>query len=799
MKLAPINILALAFGLGAFSGFAQESLPFPETPSSSTAGRSMQESVHHWRQTPNRLPKDAPNIIIFLVDDAGYGNYDTFGGPIHTPTLSRIYDSGIAYNRFHTCAMCSPTRASLLTGRNHHRVGNGQISEFANDWDGYTGIIPRTSATIARVLSEYGYTTWAFGKWHNTPPSEVTKLGPFDNWPTGLGFDYFYGFMAGETSQCEPRLFENNIPAEPPYHDPSYHLTVDLAKKAIAQMRLNRALSPERPFFMYFAPGAVHGPHQVQKEWADKYKGKFDQGWEKLREETFARQKELGWIPANAKLTPRPDIVDSWESIPQNQRAFQSRLMEIYAGFLEHTDAQFGKIVDELEAEGIRDNTMILYLCSDNGASGEGVNGTISELLAQNGMVTTIDQQIKVLDQDYGGLAALGGPEVDNMYHHGWAWAGDTPLKYTKLIASHFGGTRTPLAISWPKEIKPEKTPRPQFTHVNDIAPTIYEILNITPPRTVDGVPQDSLDGISMVYSFADAKAADRKHTQYFEIMGSRGIYHDGWMASAFGPKVPWRPDLSKLISWTPDQDVWELYYIEDDFSQADDLAAKEPAKLAAMKELFTIEAANNHVFPVGGGLYTVLDPLQIRVSPLTQWTFYEGQNRIGETLAPSFKNRSTLATVDAEIPQGASGVIFAVGGISAGFTVFLDNGELHLEYNAMTMNRYKVKSDGPIATGKVKIEIETVMDDPQKRGTSATVTLRVNGQRVGGGKIGNTVPALFTASETFDVGEDLGSPVSLDYVERAPFKFTGKIEKVTVKYIGAPSPNPESADRSID
>ena len=498
-----------------------------------------------------------------------------------------------------------------------------------------------------------------------------------------------------------------------------------MAEKAIAQMRLNRAISPERPFFMYFAPGAVHGPHQVQKEWADKYKGKFDQGWEKLREETFARQKALGWIPADAKLTSKPDTVDSWESIPQNERAFQSRLMEVYAGFLEHTDVQFGKIVDELEAEGIRDNTMILYICSDNGASGEGVNGTISELLAQNGMVTTVQQQIKVLDQDYGGLDALGGPKVDNMYHHGWAWAGDTPLKYTKLIASHFGGTRTPLAISWPKEIKPEKTPRPQFTHVNDIAPTIYEILHITPPRTVDGVPQDPLDGISMVYSFADAKAPDRKHTQYFEIMGSRGIYHDGWMASAFGPKVPWRPDLTKLMSWTPDQDVWELYNIDDDFSQADDLAAKEPAKLAAMKELFTIEAAKNNVFPIGGGLYTVLNPLQMHVSPLTQWTFYEGQNRIGETLAPSFKNRSTLATVDAEIGQGASGVLFAVGGISAGFTVFLDNGELHLEYNAMTMNRYKVKSDGPIVTGRVKIEIETVMDDAQKRGTSATAQSR--------------------------------------------------------------------------
>jgi len=765
------------------SATAQQILPFPQPQSASVAGRTLQESQHTRRVVPRRLPEDAPNIVIFMMDDAGYSNPDTFGGPIRTPTLSRLADEGIAYNHFFTTAMCSPTRAALLTGRNHHRVGAGVIAELAADWDGYVGVIPRSAATMAQVLSYYGYDTAAFGKWHNTPVDTVTPMGPFDQWPLGLGFNYFYGFLAGETSQYEPRLFENTNPVEPP-HDPDYHLTDDMADKAIRWMRTQRALSPEKPFFMWFTPGAVHGPYQAPAQWADKYKGQFDEGWEVLREETFARQKELGWIPENAELAPMERGMDHWADIPESQRPFQTRLMEVYAGFLEQTDYEFGRVVDELERLGVRDNTLILYILSDNGASAEGMQGSISELLAQNSMVTTVEQHIEVLNRDYGGLDALGGPLLDTMYHHGWAWAGDTPLRSTKLVAAHFGGTATPLVVSWPRQIRTDSTPRPQFHHVNDIAPTIYEILGITPPRVVNGVEQDPLDGVSMVYTFRDPAAPGRKETQYFEILGSRGIYHDNWFAGTMGPRLPWIPGLQGLPGWNPDNDVWELYDLSEDFSQTHDLAAEMPDKLAAMKETFVMEATKNNVFPVGGGLYIAAYSPQEQIgSTLTEWNFSAGQTRIAEVLAPRFVNRSTLATISATLPERASGVLFAVGGISAGFTVYMDEGVLRAEYNAMTMNRYKVSSDGPIPAGDVRIEVETRFE-PNQRGGPATITFRVNGNQVGQGRVESTVPTTFTASETFDVGMDLGSPVALDYHERAPFEFNGKIDKIYVKYI---------------
>ena len=415
----------------------------------------------------------------------------------------------------------------MLTGRNHQRVGSGTIAERAVDWDGYTGVMPKTSATIAEVLKNYGYKTSAFGKWHNTPADQTTAMGPFTYWPTSYGFDYFYGFLAGETSQYEPRLFENTTPIEPP-HNEKYHLTEDMADKAIIWLKKHRAFSPDKPFFMYWAPGGVHGPHQVFPEWTDKYKGKFDQGWDKLREEIFARQKQLGWIPANAELTPRAPTMPSWDSIPKSERPFQLRLMEIYAGFCEHTDAQVGKLVDYLDQTGQRENTIILYIWGDNGSSAEGQNGSISELLAQNQIPNTISQQIKALDE-LGGLKALGGAQTDNMYHAGWAWAGDTPFRYTKLVASHFGGTRNPLVVSWPMKIKPDKTPRSQFYHVNDVVPTLYDVIGIKAPKEVNGFKQDPIDGVSMAASFSDPKAPENKHIQYFDNNGSRGVYHDGW------------------------------------------------------------------------------------------------------------------------------------------------------------------------------------------------------------------------------------------------------------------------------
>ena len=768
---------------------AQEVLPFPEPPSASTAGRTLATSQHQWRTTPNRLPNDAPNIVIFMTDDAGFSNPSTFGGPVNTPTLDRLAASGISYNAFHTTAMCSPTRAALLTGRNHHRVGAGQIAEFASDWDGYVGKIPKSTATFAQVLSYYGYNTAAFGKWHNTPVTDITRLGPFDRYPTGLGFDYFYGFLAGETSQYEPTLFENTNPVQAP-HDPGYHLTEDMAEKAIGWMRTSTTLEPDTPFFLYFTPGAVHGPHHVAKEWADKYQGRFDDGWEALRKETFERQKEMGWIPENSVLNPLAPTMQQWADIPESQREFQTRLMEIYAGFLEHTDVQYGKIVDELERQGLLDNTIILYVLSDNGPSSEGINGSIAELLAQNSMPSTIEEHIDLLNKDYGGMDALGGPELDNMYHHGWAYSGSAPFQGTKLVAAHLGGTRTPLVISWPDKIEPDGQVRSQFHHVNDIAATLYEILDITQPRVVDGVEQQPLDGVSMVYTFDNPEAETTKETQYFEIMGSRGVYHEGWFAGVAGPKAPWNPDMARVFNWKPDLDEWELYDLTRDYSQSTNLAKENPEKLDALKAVFDEEATDNDVYPIGGGLYTmVFSPAEMPSSRLTEWSFYEGQDRIPESMAPKFlSGRNSLTVIDAEIADNAEGVIFAVGGISAGFTVYMDEGFLKAEYNAMTLNRYKIASGSRIPIGKVRMEVE--MDfDSKERMAPATLTLRVNGKEVGQGRIERSVPSVFTASETFDVGRDLGSPVALDYFDRAPFAFNGTINRINIRYTDEEEP----------
>ena len=763
---------------------AQAVLPFPEPVSASKAGKTLKDSIHQWRQAKSHLAADAPNIVIFMTDDAGFSHPSTFGGAVQTPTLDRLAKSGISYNAFHTTAMCSPTRAALLTGRNHHRVGAGQIAEMASDWEGYVGKIPKSTATVAQVLSYYGYNTAAFGKWHNTPVTDLTPLGPFDRYPTGLGFDYFYGFIAGETSQYEPMLFENTNPIEAP-HDPKYHLTEDLAEKAISWLQTTNTLNPGKPFFLYFTPGAVHGPHHVFKEWVDKYDGKFDEGWEALRKMTFEKQKEMGWIPKNAVLNPLAKGMQKWDDIPKSQREFQTRLMEIYAGFLEHTDVQYGKVVDEIERQGLLENTLILYILSDNGPSAEGMDGTISELLAQNGMPSTIDQQIAVLNRDYGGLDALGGPKLENMYHHGWAYAGASPFQGTKLVAAHIGGTRTPLVISWPKKIKHDGKVRSQFHHVNDIAATLYEILGITPPQMVDGVKQQPLDGTSMVYTFDQPDAKTTKKTQYFEVLGSRGVYHEGWFAGTFGPRMPWSTDLSGVLNWDPENDEWELYNLDKDYTQSKNLAEENPEKLVELKALFDKEATENLVYPIGASLYTAFfNPAELPSSSLTQWSFYEGQDRIPESMAPKFTSgRSTLAVIDAEIGKNTEGVLFALGGISSGFTVYMDAGFLKAEYNAMTLNRYKIASESVIPTGKVTIEVETRYDS-QERMAPATVTLTVNGKQVGQGRIEQSVPAAHTASETFDVGADLGSPVSLDYYDRAPFRFNGQIEKIHIKYI---------------
>jgi len=754
-------------------------LPFPPVPSASIAKPRLQDSVHKRRAEPQHVKPGSPNVLIILLDDVGFGQAATFGGEISTPTLSKLAAQGISYNSFHTTSICSPTRAALLTGRNHQRVGNGTIAERAVDWDGYTGVIPKTSATIAEVLRHYGYKAAAIGKWHNTPANQTTAMGPFDRWPTGHGFDYFYGFLAGETSQWEPRLVENTNVVEPP-HDETYHLSEDLAQHGVDWLRRHQAFAPDKPFFLYWAPGAGHGPHQIFKEWSDKYKGKFDDGWDAYRERVFARQKQLGWIPADTTLTPRADNMPSWDSIPEAQRPFQRRLMEVFAGFVEHVDVQAGRLIDELERQGIRDNTIVIYIFGDNGASAEGQNGTISELLAQNGIPNTIEQQLAALEK-IGGLAALGTAKTDSMYHAGWAWAGNTPFQYTKLIASHFGGTRNPMVISWPKGIKPDPTPRPQFHHVNDIAPTIYEIVGIAPPKVVDGFPQDLIDGVSMVYTFTDAKAITRKKVQYFDNNGSRALYQDGWVAATFGPLVPWLPGAPGIAAWDSAKDTWELYNITKDFSEANDLAAKDPKRLAKLQNTFDEQAKSNKVYPLGAGIYLRLHPEDRIKTPYTSWQFDITATRMPEFTAPGLGRESSRVTIEAEFGDNASGVLYALGGSGGGLTLYMDKGHLVYEYNMMIIERYIARSESTLPAGKRRIEVTTLFESPKPL-SPAEVVLKVDGQEVARTTVKRTVPAAFSASETFDVGIDLGSPVSLDYFDRRPFRFDGTISTVDVQ-----------------
>lgn len=771
----------------------QDILPFPRKPSGSTAGRTMQESVYSPRSLERHLPSDAPNILVILVDDAGPGLPSTFGGEVDTSTLSRVLEEGVGYNRFHTTAMCSPTRASLLSGRNHHRVGNGQIAELANDWDGYSGHIPKSSALAAEVLRHYGYCTGAWGKWHNTPAEETTAAGPFDNWPTGLGFEYFYGFLAGEASQYEPNLVRNTTVVLPPKSpEEGYHLSEDLAEDAIRWLQTHQATRPDQPFFMYWASGAIHGPHHVMKEWADKYKGKFDDGWDAYRERVFERAKEKGWIPHDAQLTDRHVTMASWESIPEHQRPFQRRLMEVAAGYAEHADVQIGKLLDEVDRLGYKENTIVFYIWGDNGSSAEGQNGTISELLAQNGIPTQVDQHIAALEE-LGGLDALGSPRTDNQYHAAWAWAGSTPYKGTKLLASHFGGTRNPMVVRWPRGIKADPTPRSQFHHCNDVVPTIYELVGITPPREVNGIPQDPIDGVSFAYSLNDPKAEGRLKTQYFEIMGSRAIYHDGWMASAFGPRTPWMPGLPPGIhEWTPDNDTWELYNLDEDWSQNNDLAAHAPEKLQQLKDIFLMEATRNNALPIGGGLYVAALHPEMRIAPpYKEWNLSGNTVRVPEFCAPALGNKPNVVTMDVELPDQAAGVLYKLGSGAGGLTCYMDDGYLYYEYNLFLIQRTKLSSDTRLSAGRVKIEVETSYVEPRPAGP-LKVTLKADGKTVAEGVVPVSAPLLFTANDCLDIGLALGSPVALDYAERAPFRFNGTIHNVNVKYVAVKQPLPD-------
>ena len=783
------NTFIVQFAIFLFVTFeaqSQEILPFPATPSASKPGVTIESSTYQKRITPKRLPEDAPNILIILIDDVGNGLPSTYGGEVHTPTLDKISKSGISYNRFHTTAMCSPTRAAILTGRNHTRVGNGQIAAISNDFDGFSGIIPKTSATIAEVLKAYGYNTAAFGKWHNTPEDQITPTGPYDFWPTGYGFEYFYGFLAGEASQYEPTMVRNTTFVDHPETsggNEHYHLSEDLADDAITWIREQEAYAPEKPWFIYWAPGASHGPHHVMKEWADKYKGKFDDGWDAYRERVFRNQKKIGWLPEDAKLTPRPEGMASWESIPESEKPFQRRLMEVFAGFSEHADVQAGRVVSEIEAAGELENTLVIYIWGDNGSSSEGLYGTISEQLAQNAIPTEISEHIAALNE-IGGLDALGTAKTENMYHAGWAWAGSTPYKGTKLQGSYFGGIRNPMAVSWPKSIQADQKPRTQFHHVIDITPTVYELLDIQHPQVVNGFTQDEMDGISMAYSFNNGGEDGRRKTQFFDIMASRGIYHEGWFASAPGPRKPWVGGIPEGIEdWSPLTEKWELYNLEEDWTQSDDVSVDHPEKLEEMKALFLTESAKNKNLPIGGGLWStaLYHPEDAPAPNRTEWVFNHPISNMSETVAPKLGKVSSLVEMEVDVPENANGVLYALAGFGGGLTCFFKDNELHYEFNLFMVRRTKIKS-GPIAPGKRKIEIESKLVD--KIGGAIEITMKVDGKEVANGTVPNGMSLHFTSNATFDIGTDLDSPVSMDYYDEAPFSFNGEMGRTRITYL---------------
>ncbi|MFO0851305.1 MAG: arylsulfatase [Gemmataceae bacterium] len=762
---------------------ARDRLPRPDSPFRGVANRTLDGSKADFPK-PVEAPKGAPNILLVLVDDAGFGNASTFGGPCQTPNLTKLADRGLKYNRFHVTALCSPTRAALLSGRNHHAVGFGSVAEFAGGWPGYNSTWPKSAASVARTLQGNGYSTAAFGKWHLTPDDQQGPAGPFDRWPCGLGFDYFWGFLGGASGQYDTVVTENNtILGVPKGKD--YYFPTDMANRTINWMRDQKTQAPDKPFFIYYSPGASHAPHHVPKEWADRYKGKFDQGWDKLREETFARQKKLGVIPENAKLTPRAPEFPAWDSVPADQKKLYARQMEVYAGFQENCDHEIGRVVNTLDELGIADNTLVLYIWGDNGASMEGTEtGAFNEMTTLNGINVPAAAQLKLIDR-YGGMAAWGGPEFAPHYSCAWAWAGNTPFQWGKQVASHLGGTRDPMVVAWPKRITDKGGLRSQFTHVTDVAPTLLEAAGIPAPKEVDGIPQMPFHGTSFVYTFADAKAPSRHTQQYFEIFGNRAMYKDGWVACSRLDRSPWQVDPKDLAKfgpgsgWDPDKDKWELYHLDEDFSEANDLAAKHPEKLAELKKLFWEDAAKYHVTPLMGGLasfYGFAPPAAAR----TKYAFYPGTENVSSGMIPHTYNRSFTITADLDVPPaGAEGVIVAEADLMGGYALYVQNGKLHYTYSAVGLRVDTLTSSEPVPAGKVTVRYEFTADTPGKMGTGGKGRLFVNDKAVGENTLPFTVPARFTSYSGFDIGKDNGDVVSPTYKDKAPFAFTGKIGKV--------------------
>ncbi len=725
-----------------------------------------------------RPPKGAPNILIVLLDDVGFGAASAFGGPCQTLTAERLAARGLKYNRFHTTALCSPTRQALLTGRNHHSVGMGGVTEIATGAPGYNSILPNTASPIARTLKLNGYATAQFGKCHEVPVWETSPAGPFDAWPTGGGgFEYFYGFIGGEAHQWYPSLYEGTTPIEvEKTPEEGYHLMADMTDKAIAWVGQQQALIPDKPFFMYFAPGATHAPHHVPSEWADKYKGKFDGGWDKVREETFARQKALGVIPKDCELTARHKEIPAWDDMPEELKPVLRRQMEVYAGFLEYADHHVGRLIDSLEQLQLLDDTLIYYIIGDNGGSAEGtLNGTFNEMINFNGAAALETPQF-LMDR----IDKLGGPESYNHFAVGWAHAMNTPYQWTKQVASHFGGTRNGTIVHWPSSIKGQGEIRTQFHHVIDVAATLLEAAGIPEPLSVNGVQQIPIEGVSMAYSFNDAAAPDRHETQYFEMFGNRGIYHKGWTAVT-RHKTPWLLVGEDVPAF--DDDVWELYDTTKDWSQAKDLSKEMPQKLHDLQRLWLIEAVRYNVLPldddVGNRLNSDLAGRPVLIKGKTQ-VLFGGMGRLSENSVVNIKNKSHAVTAGLTVPAGgAEGVIIAQGGNIGGWSLYAKDGKLKYCYNLMGIQYFYVEADSALSPGDHQVRMEFAYDGggPGKGGSA---TLYVDGKKVGSGHIAATAAMIFSADDGCDVGRDTGAPVSQDYGPHGN-AFNGQIRGVEI------------------
>jgi arylsulfatase len=734
-----------------------------------------------WWPPTITAPKDAPNVLLIMLDDAGYGSEGTFGGVIPTPTFDRIAKSGLRYTAFHSCSLCSPTRAALITGRNHHSVHFGMVAEGSTGFPGYNTIIDKDTATIGEILRQNGYATAWFGKDHNVPGWMATQAGPFDQWPTGMGFEHFYGFVGGDTSQWQPNLFLNTTPIAPYEGNPSWNLITAMADDAIGWIKMLNETTPEKPFFCYYVPGATHAPHHPKKEWVEKFKGKFDMGYNELREQIFANQKRLGVIPENAKLTPWPDSVPKWDTLDADTKKMFARQAEVYAGYLAYTDYEIGRLIQTIEDMGKLDNTLIIYIGGDNGASPEGTTlGTPNEFASFNAVVVPIKDQLKYYDD-------WGSDKTFPHYAVGWAWAFDTPFKWCKQVASHFGGTRQGMVISWPARIKDAGGVRNQFHHVIDVVPTIMEATGVKAPDKVDGLTQRPLDGVSMVYTWdkANANAPSTRRTQYFEMLAMRGIYHDGWMASTTPPVLPWA--AFEGLPQKPPKDImdgytWELYDLSADPTQSDDIAAKNPDKLAEMKKIFMEEAAKYNVLPLDNrSLPRFLEPRPSASGGRPVFTYTSELSNTPKSGAPNVLDRSFKITAEVEIPEGgAEGMLVTDGGRFGGYGFYLLKGKPVFVYNFVNVKRHRWEAKEPLPSGKHTLVFQFAYDGIGF-GNGGEGTLTIDGKEVAKQKISKTMPFVYPEDETFDVGVDTRTPIDDDDYQ-VPFRFTGKLNKLTVE-----------------